>query len=122
MPSTISLGLGCGRVNQRPVRHEAGPGGYEDFAVDNTTAILNPGDNLLAVQMFNDYIGNNDSSIDAGLVPPAPFSETSPPTPGAANTVASAEAAPNIRHVEISAEGLLQAEEAKLERRKEGGS
>jgi len=78
--------------------HEAN--GFENFPIADTAALLVPGDNLLAVQMFNSSISSSDSSIDAELLPPPPFIAFSPPTPGATNSIASAVAAPNIRQVD----------------------
>ena len=62
--------------------HEASDHGWEDFLIEGADSILQSGENILAVQMFNERISSSDSSVDVELIPPLPFVELAPPTPG----------------------------------------
>jgi len=73
--------------------------GYEGFLLNGTAGLLQPGRNVIAIQLFNDSIGSSDILIDAVLETPAPFSEPSPPSPGKINASFTASPPPNIRQV-----------------------
>lgn len=73
--------------------------GYEQYTVAGVAEILQAGNNVLAVQVFNDSIGSSDFLIDVALETPAPIFSQSRPTPGAENNAYSVSAPPNIRQV-----------------------
>ncbi len=73
--------------------------GYEPFVISGTAGLLQPGTNVIAIQLFNDSIGSSDILIDAVLETPEPFSEPTPPSPGKINASFTASPPPNIRQV-----------------------
>ncbi|MFT7172898.1 MAG: hypothetical protein ACI9NQ_001115 [Paracoccaceae bacterium] len=73
--------------------------GYEEFSIGGTAGILQTGENIIAVQLFNATLGSSDILFDASLVTPEPFSEPAPPSPGKTNNSSSNTPPPNIRQV-----------------------
>ncbi|MDB4502034.1 lamin tail domain-containing protein [Akkermansiaceae bacterium] len=76
--------------------------GYEEYAIGGTSNLIQQGQNVLAIQLFNDTVGSSDILIDAVLETPEPFSELAPPSPGRANNSSTSSPPPNIRQVEHS--------------------
>jgi hypothetical protein len=74
--------------------------GYEEFILGGTSGILQSGENVIAIQLFNDKIGSSDILIDAVLETPEPFSEAAPPSPGRPNGTSTNSPPPNIRQVD----------------------
>ena len=77
---------------------------WQEFFLRDPAAFLRPGRNVIAVQAFNYRIGNSDFTIDAALFAPGSEDYNTgaplPPTPGARNTVFTANSAPFVRKVE----------------------
>jgi len=73
--------------------------GYEEFTIGGTAGLLQTGENIITIQLFNSTIGSSDLLIDAGLETPEPFNEASPPTPGKPNNSSTKSPPPNIRQV-----------------------
>lgn len=88
--------------------------GYEEYLIEGTAALLLPGTNVLAVQVFNDSIGSSDLLIDVVLETPPPFYDQGPPTPGARNGAFATLAPPNIRQVEHFPESPTSADEVTI--------
>ena len=55
--------------------------GYEPFVISGTAGLLQPGTNVIAIQLFNDSIGSSDILIDAVLETPEPFPSLLHPAP-----------------------------------------
>ena len=73
--------------------------GYEEFTIGGTAGLLQTGENIITIQLFNSTIGSSDLLIDAVLETPEPFNEASPPTPGKPNNSSTNSPPPNIRQV-----------------------
>lgn len=73
--------------------------GYEEYTIGGTANLFLPGENVLAIQLFNANIGSSDILIDAVLETPEPFSAPAPPSPGRANNSSTGTPPPNIRQV-----------------------
>ncbi|MFT5413413.1 MAG: hypothetical protein ACI9NC_006167, partial [Verrucomicrobiales bacterium] len=77
--------------------HEAA---WTDIVVPGAQGILMTGTNTVAVHGFNSTFGSSDFSIDCEVKTPSPSgASVGVPTPGAANSVFSPSAPPNIRQV-----------------------
>ncbi len=81
--------------------HEAA---WEEKILNGTASYLHTGINTIAIQIINQSLGSGDLSIDAELKTPPPSSEIGVPTPGAANSVFTLAAPPQIRQVDHTPE------------------
>ena len=106
------LDVDLGDITFEGIRASAGPGGtpgsaigsheraWVDITVPGAAAFLAPGANTIAVHAFNTSVGSSDFSIDCEVRTPKPSpGSLGTPTPSAANSVFSPNAAPNIRQV-----------------------
>ncbi len=72
---------------------------YETI-LNNASAFLRAGENLIAVQVFNNALNSSDLAFDLDLSrPPATASSSRRPTPGRVNSVYSTVAPPQVRQV-----------------------
>ncbi|MFP6877151.1 MAG: CotH kinase family protein [Roseibacillus sp.] len=79
------------------INHEAA---WTDVIYNGGLGTLVPGTNMVAVHALNGTLSSSDFSIDVEVKTPTPGSGSGGlPTPGAANSVFSPSAAPNIRQV-----------------------
>jgi hypothetical protein len=77
--------------------HEAGSV-FEEVTIPNSTAFLHEGDNVIAIHALNSAVDSSDFTIEAKLSEMLGATSTAP-TPGAQNSVYSAQAPPAIRQV-----------------------
>lgn len=74
---------------------------WEEASLVNPSALLQVGENIIAVHALNTRLGSSDFSIDASLFIPADGEGAqATPTPGAKNSVFADNAAPHIRQVQ----------------------
>lgn len=78
--------------------HEAGEE-FEEHLIENAEALLVPGTNLIAIQVFNASRNSSDLTIDAELRTPEGATRGRRPTPGATNSVFSNFTPPSITNV-----------------------
>jgi len=97
------------------ISDEAGSNGDEvnwiEEELSGTAAVLNEGENTIAIHVFNKGAGSSDFGLNLELIRPGPNLEEPPiPSPGAQNTVYAASAPPAIRQVKHTPEQPMAGE------------
>lgn len=86
-------------------------GSFESVTLDEVAGFLVEGENTIAVQLFNASLSSSDVGFDLEIIRPASVGNPPQPTPGAQNSVFSANAPPNIRQVRHSPETPRETDE-----------
>ena len=93
----FSYNDGAANFNTPALNHEAG---WFEYTINNAAAILNGGDNVLAILAANSSLGSSDFSIDAELRTTSPATTASTASPNAANGAFTNNAPPQVRQVD----------------------
>jgi hypothetical protein len=88
-PTYNAAGMAIGNATEPPLAWES------DISIVNAQSILQVGTNVIAIQVFNTSLNSSDLFLDAELLAAAPDDGT----PGAQNSVYSANAPPAIRQL-----------------------